>query len=72
MTSASFAALRKLKIADSVTIGEPEDGLTHDYKAVPFDPSTIQNGTAFQLFGLPVIITDNIGNVGDPEKPALG
>ncbi|XTP36708.1 phage major capsid protein [Mycobacterium sp. TJFP1] len=51
MTPASFAALRKLKVG------------TTDARYI-FDPSTIQNGTAFQLFGLPVIITDNIPNTG--------
>lgn len=71
MTSASFAALRKLKIADSVTVGEPEDGLTHSYRQYLFDPSTIQNGTAFQLFGLPVIVTDNIPAVSTKNRVAL-
>lgn len=47
MTSASLAALRKLKVGDT------------DARYI-FDPSTIQNGTALTLFGLPVIITDNI------------
>lgn len=47
MTAASFAKLRKLKVGDT------------DARYI-FDPSTIQNGTAFQLLGLPVIITDNI------------
>jgi HK97 family phage major capsid protein len=51
MTPASFAALRKLKVG------------TTDARYL-FDPSTIQNGTAFQVLGLPVIITDNIANTG--------
>ncbi|MCH9736133.1 MAG: phage major capsid protein [Actinomycetia bacterium] len=73
MTSSTFATLRKLKIADSVTVGSPSDGLTHDYKQYLFDPSTIQNGTAFQVFGLPVIITDNIPDVsGSPDKARVG
>jgi HK97 family phage major capsid protein len=44
MTSASFAALRKLKTAT-------------DSSQYLIDPSTIQDGTALRLFGLPVIIT---------------
>jgi HK97 family phage major capsid protein len=51
MTSASFAALRKLKVG------------TTDARYL-FDPSTIQNGTTLILLGLPVIITDNIPNTG--------
>lgn len=47
MTAASFNAFRKVKVG------------TTDARYV-FDPSTIQAGTAFQLFGLPVIVTDNI------------
>lgn len=54
MTSASFAALRKLKIAEA---GATSD---QDFRQYLFDPTGIQNGTAFRLFGLPVIITDNI------------
>lgn len=45
MTAESFAALRKLKVG------------TGDARYI-FDPSTVQDGTAFQLFGLPVIITE--------------
>ena len=51
MTSASFAALRKIKVG------------TDDARYV-MDPNTIQNGTDFRLLGLPVIITDNIANTG--------
>lgn len=47
MTAATFNAFRKIKVG------------TTDARYV-FDPSTIQSGTAFQLFGLPVLITDNI------------
>jgi HK97 family phage major capsid protein len=56
MTAASFATLRKKKVG------------TTDARYV-FDPMTIQNGTALQLFGLPVIVTDNVPNVaGTPTK----
>lgn len=65
MTSASFAALRKLKIA------EPGATSDQDFRQYLFDPSTIQNGTAFQLFGLPVIITDNIPAVSTKNRVAL-
>ena len=51
MTSASFAALRKLKVGAG------------DARYL-FDPSTIQNGTELRLLGLPVILTDNIPNAG--------
>ncbi|OBB42696.1 capsid protein [Mycobacterium sp. 852002-51961_SCH5331710] len=47
MNSATFNAFRKIKVGDT------------DARYV-FDPSTVQNGTAFQLLGLPVIITDNV------------
>lgn len=47
MTSTTFNAFRKIKVG------------TSDARYV-FDPSTVQNGTAFQLLGLPVVITDNI------------
>ncbi len=67
MTSATFAALRKLKIA------EPGETSDQDFRQYLFDPSTIQNGTAFQLFGLPVIITDNIPDVtGEPDLARVG
>ncbi|SHU59292.1 phage major capsid protein, HK97 [Mycobacteroides abscessus subsp. abscessus] len=58
MTSASFAKLRKLKVG------------TTDARYI-FDPSTIQNGTSFQLFGLPVIITDNIPDATAKARVAL-
>lgn len=66
MTSSSFAALRKLKIA----VPDEEAGVA-TYKQYLFDPSTIQNGTAFQIFGLPVIITDNIPAVSTKNRVAL-
>ncbi|OBA66228.1 capsid protein [Mycolicibacterium elephantis] len=66
MTSASFAALRKLKIA----VPDETNGVA-TYNQYLFDPSTIQNGTAFQLFGLPVIITDNIPAVSTKNRVAL-
>ncbi|SBS76246.1 Phage major capsid protein, HK97 [uncultured Mycobacterium sp.] len=65
MTSASFAALRKLKIANA---GETSD---QDFRQYLFDPSGIQGGTAFRLFGLPVIITDNIPKVSTKARVAL-
>ncbi|BBY82021.1 phage major capsid protein [Mycolicibacterium pulveris] len=66
MTSASFAALRKLKIA----VPDETNGVA-TYSQYLFDPSGIQNGTAFQLFGLPVIITDNIPAVSTKNRVAL-
>jgi len=66
MTSASFAALRKLKIA----VPDNTNGVA-EYKQYLFDPNSIQNGTAFQLFGLPVIITDNIPAVSTKNRVAL-
>lgn len=65
MTSGTFATLRKLKIANP---GATSD---QDFRQYLFDPSTIQNGTAFQLFGLPVIITDNIPAVSTKKRVAL-
>ncbi len=65
MTSASFAKLRKLKIANP---GETSD---QDFRQYLFDPTGIQNGTAFRLFGLPVIITDNIPNASTKARVAL-
>jgi HK97 family phage major capsid protein len=59
MTSASFAALRKLKVNP-----------TTDARYI-FDPSTIQNGTALSLFGLPVILTDYIPAVSTKNRVAL-
>lgn len=58
MTSGTFATLRKLKIND-------------DSAQYLIDPTTIQNGTAFQLFGLPVIVTDNIPAVTAKNRVAL-
>lgn len=58
MTSSSFAALRKLKT-------------TVDSSQYLIDPTTIQNGTSLQLFGLPVIITDNIPAVTAKNRVAL-
>lgn len=51
MTSASFSAIRKLKTAT-------------DSNQYLIDPTTIQDGTSLRLFGLPVVITDNIANTG--------
>ena len=65
MTSASFAALRKLKIAKAGTLSD------QDFRQYLFDPTGIQSGTAFQLFGLPVIITDNIPKVSTKARVAL-
>ncbi|MCV7056294.1 phage major capsid protein [Mycolicibacterium gilvum] len=65
MTSASFAALRKLKIA------EPGATSDQDFRQYLFDPTGIQNGTAFRLFGLPVIITDNIPVASTKNRVAL-
>lgn len=65
MTAAAFSALRKLKIA------EPGATSDQDFRQYLFDPSTIQNGTAFQVFGLPVIITDNIPAVSTKKRVAL-
>lgn len=66
MTSASFAALRKLKIAKAGTLSD------QDFRQYLFDPSTIQNGTSFQLFGLPVIISDTaIPKVSTKARVAL-
>lgn len=60
MTSASFSALRKIKVG------------TDDARYL-FDPNTIQNGTELRLLGLPVIITDNIPNTGTaPGKARVG
>ncbi len=58
MTSASFAALRKLKVGES------------DARYL-FDPSSIQNGTALTLMGLPVIVTDHVPDVGGAARVAL-
>lgn len=58
MTSASFAKVRKVKVA------------TGDKRYV-IDPNTIQNGTDFRLLGLPVIITDNIPAASTKNRVAL-
>ncbi|PJE07565.1 MAG: phage major capsid protein [Mycobacterium sp.] len=58
MTPASFAAIRKVKVG------------TGDRRYV-IEPSTIQNGVSFQLFGLPVIITDNIPAASTKKRVAL-
>ena len=58
MTSASFSAIRKLKISDT----------SAQYL---IDPTTIQDGTSLRLFGLPVIITDNIPAVSTKNRVAL-
>ena len=56
MTSDTFAQIRKVKVGAG------------DARYV-IDPTTIQDGTAFRLLGLPVIITDNIPDVtGTPNK----
>jgi HK97 family phage major capsid protein len=65
MTSESWAALRKLKIANP---GETSD---QDFRQYLFDPNSIANGTAFRLFGLPVIISDNIPKVSTKARVAL-
>ncbi|MCH9729537.1 MAG: phage major capsid protein [Actinomycetia bacterium] len=65
MTSTSFATLRKLKIANP---GETSD---QDFRQYLFDPTGIQGGTSFHLFGLPVIITDNIPAVSTKNRVAL-
>lgn len=65
MTPATFSTLRKLKIAKP---GETSD---QDFRQYLFDPTTIQNATAFQLFGLPVIITANIPNASTKKRVAL-
>jgi HK97 family phage major capsid protein len=51
MTPASFATLRKLKVNETTDARYLLDANLHE-------------GTTFQLFGLPVIITDNIPNAG--------
>lgn len=58
MTAASFAAIRKVKIATGS-------------KQYVVDPTTIQNGTDLRLLGLPVIITDNIPNATTKARVAL-
>lgn len=58
MTASTFAAIRKVKVG------------TGDRRYV-IDPSTIRNSTDFRLLGLPVIITDNIPDVGGSRRAAL-
>lgn len=58
MTPDSFAKLRKLKIND-------------DSAQYLFDPTTVQNGTTFQILGLPVIITSNIPKASSKARVAL-
>lgn len=65
MSSSTFAALRKLKIA------EPGATSDQDFRQYLFDPSGIQGGTAFRLFGLPVVVTDNIPAVSTKNRVAL-
>lgn len=65
MTAESFAKLRKLKIANP---GATSD---QDFRQYLFDPTGISGGTAFQLFGLPVIITDNIPKVSTKARVGL-
>ena len=58
MTPAAFASIRKVKVSGSD-------------KRYVIDPTTIANGTAFQLFGLPVIVTANIPNASTKARVAL-
>lgn len=58
MTPKSFAAIRKVKVG------------TGDRRYV-IEPTTIATGVGFQLFGLPVIITDNIADVSGKARVAL-
>lgn len=59
MTSSSFAALRKLKVG------------ADDARYI-FDPNgSIQDGTAFRMLGLPVVITDNIPAVSTKNRVGL-
>lgn len=58
MTSASFAALRKLKVGGS------------DNRYL-FDPSTIQNGTTLTLLGLPVVVTDHVPDAAGAARVGL-
>lgn len=58
MTAASFAKVRKVKIAAGS-------------KQYVVDPTTIQNGTELRLLGLPVIVTDNIPAVSTKNRVAL-
>lgn len=58
MTPASFAAIRKVKVGS-------------DDNRYVIEPNTIQNGVSFQLFGLPVIITDYVPNASGKARVAL-
>lgn len=58
MTPKTFAAFRKIKVGAS------------DARYV-IDPQTVQNGTAFQLLGLPVIVTNHIPDVSAKARVAL-
>ncbi len=59
MTSSTFAAFRKIKVSGTD-------------KRYIFDPNgSIQNGTTFQMLGLPVIITDNIPAVSTKNRVGL-
>lgn len=58
MTPASFAAFRKIKVGAA------------DARYV-IDPQTVQNGTSFQLLGLPVVITNHIPDVAGKARVAL-
>lgn len=58
MTASSFNKLRKLKVGS-------------DDNRYIIDPSTVANGTAFQLAGLPVILTDNIPAVSTKNRVAI-
>lgn len=58
MTPASFASIRKVKVG------------TGDRRYV-IEPTSIANGVGFQLFGLPVIITDFIPNASGKARVAL-
>lgn len=57
MTAATFFAFRELKVG------------TSDSRYI-FDPGGIQNGSAFQLFGLPVLITANVPDAA-PGRPQV-
>jgi HK97 family phage major capsid protein len=58
MTPATFAAFRKIKVGST------------DARYV-IDPQTVQNGTAFQLLGLPVIVTNHIPNASGKARVGL-
>jgi HK97 family phage major capsid protein len=60
MTAATFATLRKIKVS-----------ATDKRYVIDVDGTSLQSGTAFQLLGLPVIITDNIPVVTGKNRVAL-